>query len=133
VHFSFFIIFINRELRKTEYYLLEQRQYIGKMTASTDDSNGAANGGGGPEEEEAVPQAQGLPEDELLVRDEDASSDNLNDDDDVEEEKKFMKCVRRIGGFYHRAIDAWPRTSALTFGVVLPLFFLIAMSALFGE
>ena len=100
------------------------------MTASTDDSNGAANGGGGPEEE-AVPQAQGLPEDELLVRDEDASSDNLNDN--VEEEKKFMKCVRRIGGFYHRAIDAWPRTSALTFGVVLPLFFLIAMSALFGE
>ena len=103
------------------------------MTASTDDSNGAANGGSGPEEE-AVPQAQGLPEDELLVRDEDASSDNLNDDDDdVEEEKTFMKCVRRIGGFYHRAIDAWPRTSALTFGVVLPLFFLIAMSALFGE
>ena len=38
------------------------------MTASTDDGNGAANGGGGPEEE-AVPQAQGLPEDELLVRD----------------------------------------------------------------
>ena len=100
------------------------------MTASTDDSNGAANCGGGPEEE-AVPQAQGLPEDELLVRDEDASSDNLNDN--VEEEKKLMKYVRRIGGFYHRAIDAWPRTSALTFGVVLPLFFLIAMSALFGE
>ena len=101
------------------------------MTASTDYSNGAANGGGG-REAEAVPQAQGLPEDELVVRDEDASDYNLNDDD-VEEEKRFMKCIRRIGGFYHRAIDAWPRTSALTFGVVLPLFFLIAMSALFGE
>eukprot|EP00984_Skeletonema_dohrnii_P010789 scaffold4233_cov142-Skeletonema_dohrnii-CCMP3373.AAC.32 len=92
------------------------------MTESND-SNEAANGGGGMA---AAPQAQVPPEeDELPASDEDVGSDrNL--------EKRCIKFGRSVGGFYHRAIAAWPRTSALTFGVVVPLFLLIAVSVFFG-
>ena len=87
------------------------------------DINEAANGGGSLA---AAPQAQVPPEDELPVSDENVGSDrNL--------EKKCIKFGRTVGGFYHRAIAAWPRTSALTFGVVVPLFLLIAVSVFFGE
>mmetsp|Transcript_13012 Transcript_13012/g.22196 ORF Transcript_13012/g.22196 Transcript_13012/m.22196 type:complete len:681 (-) Transcript_13012:107-2149(-) len=90
-----------------------------KMT----DINEAANGGGSLA---AAPQAQVPPEeDELPVSDENVGSDrNL--------EKKCIKFGTSVGGFYHRAIAAWPRTSALTFGVVVPLLLLIAVSVFFG-
>ena len=82
------------------------------------DIDEAANGGGSLA---AAPQA-----DELPVSDENVGSDrNL--------EKKCIKFGRTVGGFYHRAIACWPRTSALAFGVVMPLFLLIALSVFFGE
>jgi len=100
----------------------QEEVYHNKMIKMTD-INEAANGGGSLA---AAPQAQVPPEDELPVSDENVGSDrNL--------EKKCIKFGRTVGGFYHRAIAAWPRTSALTFGVVVPLFLLIAVSVFFGE
>lgn len=96
-----------------------------KMTV-TDDSNDATNGGDGSE--------AAMPEEESGMRDDEVGTDdrNLNEDGGAKT-KAFMKCFKLFGGFYHRAIAAWPRTSALAFGVVLPLFLLIALSVFFGE
>jgi len=96
------------------------------MTVSND-SNDATNGNGGGDLVVAIP------EEELGIREEEVSTDDRNLDDDDEEAKTYIKCFKCVGGFYHRAIDAWPRTSAIAFGVVMPLFLLIALSVLFGE
>ncbi len=93
------------------------------MTVSND-SNDATNGGGD--------LVVAIPEEELGIREE-VSTDDRSLDDDDEEAKTYIKCFKCVGGFYHRAIDAWPRTSAIAFGVVMPLFLLIALSVLFGE
>lgn len=96
-----------------------------KMAVS-DDINDAANVGGGSE--------AAMLEERSGMIDEEVSTDdrNLNKDGGAKT-KAFFKCFRLVGGFYHRAIAAWPRTSALAFGVVLPLFLLIALSVFFGE
>ena len=91
-------------------------------------TNGAANGGCGGLA--AAPQAQLPSEDE---RDEDVDPFSNADREEEEETTKCTRCCSRKTGCCCRLIMAWPRVSALTFGVVLPLFALIAMSLFFGK
>ena len=88
------------------------------------------------------PQDQSPQEDEDLQR-EDVDA---NDDDsrgvpfvtisgiEVEQETTCTKCCKSIGlGCCCRIFAAWPRSSAILFGVVMPLFLLIAVSVFLGH
>jgi hypothetical protein len=103
-------------------------------TIKSDDTNEAAIGS-------LAAASQDHPEEELL-RDEDVDSDrnfvaDQEEEEEEEEEEETTKCTRlceRIGlKCCCRLVTKWPRTSALTFGVVVPLFFLIAVSVFFGK
>ena len=61
------------------------------------------------------------------------SGDEQPTNEGVDSTNPCFRFCKRFGSLYYRIIASWPRTSALTFGVVVPLFLLIAVSVFFGE
>ena len=66
---------------------------------------------------------------------EEAAASAIKDDDDDSDDMRDASCCYRIARnwtcCYHTLLG-WPRTSAILLGVILPMFFLIFLSVLFG-
>ena len=97
--------------------------------------DGSGGVGGAPPQDQSPEEAEDLQREDVDANDDDSRSVPFVTITGIEVEQETMctKCCKSIGlGCCCRIFAAWPRSSAILFGVAAPLFLLIAISVVFG-